>query len=368
MESSLHNIFFYLYPSFVDVNKVLEAQKRGELPRLSDLRVAFLIAIGLTLIQYILTYGIFKPLAVYLLKIHDMKKPPKNSLIDEYNRTPRASKTDMEEIAKKKKVATSEVVEYFRAQRNYHSNLKQISKFNDALWRFSIYTAAVVVGLIATWNKVWLWDFRLCWVDYPFQQQPDNGPYWLYMFELGINFHLLFHHFSAIKRSDFLEMFIHHVATIGLILYSYLINFVRVGTVIMIIHDPSDIFLEGGKCVNYLKPQHRWAKPVCDAIFIVFAVFFFVLRLIIFPFVIKSTLIDAYYTFGPYLPWYIFNGLLFVLMFLHIFWFYLIIKMIFRAILSGEVEKDIRSDDELENDDNLEKTNVKGPSTKPKHE
>ncbi len=39
----------------------------------------------------------------------------------------------------------------------------------------------------------------------------------------------------------------HHVATLALLVYSYWVNFTRVGVMIMLVHDVSDIFLEGAK-------------------------------------------------------------------------------------------------------------------------
>jgi len=50
-----------------------------------------------------------------------------------------------------------------------------------------------------------------------------------------------------IRRKDWLESMIHHVATTLLLVYSYYVNFTRVGVMVLLIHDMSDIFLEAAK-------------------------------------------------------------------------------------------------------------------------
>lgn len=43
---------------------------------------------------------------------------------------------------------------------------------------------------------------------------------------------------------DFLIMFLHHVATISLITFSYVNNMARVGTLVMCLHDAADVLIE----------------------------------------------------------------------------------------------------------------------------
>lgn len=43
-------------------------------------------------------------------------------------------------------------------------------------------------------------------------------------------------------------MFVHHLATIALITFSYINNMVRVGTLVMCLHDASDFLLEVKIC------------------------------------------------------------------------------------------------------------------------
>ncbi|KAG2470371.1 ATS17 metalloproteinase, partial [Polypterus senegalus] len=78
---------------------------------------------------------------------------------------------------------------------------------------------------------------------------------------------------------DFKEQIIHHLATIILLSFSWCANYARIGTLVMITHDASDILLESAKLFHYA----GW-KDICDAIFVCFAVVFIVTRLVIFPF------------------------------------------------------------------------------------
>ena len=128
-------------------------------------------------------------------------------------------------------------------------------------------------------------------------------------------------------------------------------NFSRIGSVILLLHDAADVFLESAKCFNYASKVkgREWAKTVCDVMFALFAITFFVTRLVFFPrFVIYDVLFVSPITFNnDWFGYWTFAGLLITLECLHIFWFYLVMRMVWRLLTTG-IEKDERSDDEEE--------------------
>ena len=62
------------------------------------------------------------------------------------------------------------------------------------------------------------------------------------------------------QRKDFFELTVHHVATLALLFFSYAVNFWRVGTLVMVVHDVADIVLEGAKSLNY-SGMRPWTRP-----------------------------------------------------------------------------------------------------------
>lgn len=142
-------------------------------------------------------------------------------------------------------------------------------------------------------------------------------------------------------------MVIHHIATLILISGSYICNFYTVGFQVMTVHDVADSLLELAKLFNYVSRARPWAQQVTDLLFILFAIVFFISRLVIFPFVVVwRSVQDSYLTVGPARSLDYLHGFLGVLVCLHIFWMSLILRMAIKMAASGTAEKDERSDDE----------------------
>ncbi|KFQ98813.1 Ceramide synthase 2, partial [Nipponia nippon] len=171
-------------------------------------------------------------------------------------------------------------------------------------------------------TKPWFYDLREVWKGYPIQSMLPSQ-YWYYMIELSFYWSLLFSIASDVKRKDFKEQIIHHVATIILISFSWFANYIRAGTLIMALHDSSDYLLESAKMFNYA----GW-RNTCNNIFIVFAAVFIITRLVILPFwIMHCTVVYPLDLYPAFFGYYFFNFMMVVLQSLHIFWAYLIIRM-----------------------------------------
>ncbi|XP_026547281.1 ceramide synthase 4-like [Notechis scutatus] len=217
------------------------------------------------------------------------------------------------------------------------------------------------MALAILYNKPWLWDLRECWVGYP-QQPLQTSIFGYYLVQISFYCSLLISLPFDVKRKDLHEQIVHHLVTVFLIGFSFCLNFIRIGSLVMFLHDISDCLLEVAKMFTYLK----WQKT-CDALFVTFSVAFLVTRLGIFPCkILHNTYYYSMEIYQPFFGYYFFNALLMVLQLLHIFWSYLIIRMVYRFLICGMMEKDLRSqsegsEDEVGHREMEQKNGTKGP-------
>ncbi|XP_071977915.1 ceramide synthase 6 isoform X2 [Engystomops pustulosus] len=242
---------------------------------------------------------------------------------------------------------------WFRQRRNQEKP-STLTRFCESMWKFTFNLYIFTYGVRYLKKTPWLWNTRQCWYNYPYQQLTADLHYY-YVLELSFYWSLMFSQFTDIKRKDFGIMFLHHLATISLITFSYVNNMVRVGTLVMCLHDMADVLLEAAKMANYSKCQ-----KLCDLLFVVFALVFVIARLGVFPlWILNTTLFESWEIVGPYPSWWVFNLLLLLLQSLHLFWSYLIVKIACKAISKGKtgkwnplhVSKDDRSDIESSSDE-----------------
>jgi hypothetical protein len=142
-------------------------------------------------------------------------------------------------------------------------------------------------------------------------------------------------------RGDFQEMAIHHVVTNALVLLSSLCRLTRIGSMVFMVHDFSDVPVDMSKLANFLKWKR--ATAVC---FFLMVFGWLVTRLYILPVTIYgSTLTESHYVlqtgkippvlYGFFRPFF-FVGLG-LLILLHTAWFAMFIKMGYMLIFKNEV-------------------------------
>jgi hypothetical protein len=145
---------------------------------------------------------------------------------------------------------------------------------------------------------------------------------------------------SDTVRGDFREMFIHHVVTNLLVIGSSFCRFTRVGSMVFLVHDISDIPVDLSKLANFLK----W-KATTAVCFATMVGIWLITRLYILPFIIyRSVLLESWLVCsnGYIPPIYhimykpIFAVLIGLLIFLHLFWFTMFIRMGYVLVLKGE--------------------------------
>lgn len=249
----------------------------------------------------------------------------------------------------------TKIVDHIHQLIGYGSNTNKFRRVAETAWRFTFYTTIWFVGLSVLWDQPQFWDVNDSYRDWPHHHIPDKIWYY-YIVETGFYWALLFSTFAFdVRRSDFWEMMLHHMVTIVLLSMSWTINFVRVGTLILIAHDSADILLELGKLCRYA----RWDKAT-TIIFVVFLVCWIGTRLIYFPFwIIHSMLFEAPKFVQKSYRWEnllqrpivprLFFIMLCILLILHLFWTLLLLKIAAKSLKSGV--DDIREDSDSEDND-----------------
>jgi len=230
--------------------------------------------------------------------------------------------------------------------------VKQVQKAIEFAWYFIYYVIFTAFGIYVYSQESWsVPPTANFWRGYP---HPLSNTMWTYyLLELSFYFHGLIAISYEVRRKDFKVMVTHHVVTIWLICHSYWMRLHRVGMITLIIHNISDNFLYGGKVFHYISKAHPSINPFVQALFVIFAVSFFLTRLIAFP---ALVIYPAYFESNVEFPGcpgckesVIVLGTLFAL---HCMWFAMIVKMAVGILRKPDnVIDDVCSEDEEEEED-----------------
>jgi len=217
----------------------------------------------------------------------------------------------------------------------------------------------LIFGCFVFWLEDWWFPTERMWIGWPLQ--PFKPQYKLYyLMELTFYFHCIIALTFEKRRKDFYLNVIHHLSTFMLVGMSYWVRYFRVGLLILIVHNISDVFLYLSKSMHYISYVQPKYRNITTHMFTCFGVSFFLSRLVLLPVLVYSAHVESYSVLGPTMPvWMETNIFLKVLLVLHAYWFYLIIRMArkMNAASDGEFVSDVRSDDseEEEEDSNVGK-------------
>lgn len=271
------------------------------------------------------------------------KRPPANAKLEKAvaNLPKRPTNDDILKICKQTDLHMRAVERWIRQMRK-SERPSEMKKFRETFWRFIFYSSSSILGIWIVHDKKYLWSAAWFFLNYPEDHQIDLPRYVYYMIELAFYCSLMISQFSDVKRKDFVEMFIHHIATIMLISGSYITNMTKIGAIIMLVHDVSDVFLEFAKLAKYAK-----LVKTTTVGFALLAISFITTRMVIFPaYVIRGVIFEGMVILKPFCGFLIvLTGFLLVLQILHLYWFTHLIRTAY-ALLVGKVQKDTRSESE----------------------
>jgi len=244
-------------------------------------------------------------------------------------------------------------------------NEERIYKFGEYVFRLCYHSTISIYGLyyLCYIHPEWWSNTSLMFAEGLVGQDVENLMIWYYLIQTAYNVEALLNIFElsfafqnplkhgigwgkCIKwaptvRGDFREMFIHHLATNALVMLSSSFHLHRAGAVILFLHDISDVPVDLSKLANFVK----WKKTtiVCFAIMVIV---WFITRLILLPYIPGYSivfqcvqLLEDPINMEPsllYSVYWIFVTLCALILFLHVTWFGMFIKMGFVLLSKGE--------------------------------
>ncbi|KAK0070467.1 ceramide synthase 2 [Biomphalaria pfeifferi] len=231
-----------------------------------------------------------------------------------------------------------------------------IYKFKECSWQAFFYSITSCYWLYTLWDKPWMWVTVNCWIGWP-KQHVDNHVFILYLAELSFYWNLLFeiYYRSNYHQKDKKQMVLHHFATITLIYFSWGCNFVRGGSLVLLVHDFADPWLNMTKMAKYLNRQ-----TACEILFVFLLISWIFSRCIIYPYWIMYLavveILDYVTTSSGY---WLTSALLILLQILHFIWTYMLITTALQKFTSGSIKKDSRSESDNELSDSTNEETLK---------
>ncbi|GAA5986529.1 hypothetical protein JCM11641_005229 [Rhodosporidiobolus odoratus] len=259
------------------------------------------------------------------------------------------------------------ITEYLIRPLAHNLGLKSESKvvrFMEQAYAVVYFSASGAFGLyVMSKQPTWWYETKHFWLEYPhWRMDGALKTYYLLQFSYWLQQMIILVMGLEKPRSDFKELVIHHIVTLWLVGWSYMINLTLIGTAVFVSMDLPDICLAFSKCLNYLDLQRT-----SEGSFVIFLVIWHYMRHYLNIRILQSVwnefdLIPAvwrswtstkgwwlFYGFGsgeiPYWMKYQIFAPILALQLVNSFWSYLIWRILFRMI-RGQNATDVREEGE----------------------
>ncbi|KAI0996341.1 hypothetical protein K3495_g11838 [Podosphaera aphanis] len=253
-------------------------------------------------------------------------------------------------------------------------------RFAEQAWLLIYYSVFWSLGMYIMFNSDYWLNFQELWTNWP-SREIGGLRKWYILVQYAFWLQQIMVINIEKRRKDHWQMFMHHIVTTMLIFTSYGYHHTRVANLILCVMDVVDIILPIAKCLKYLG-----FSTLCDFMFGIFMVVWFVARHVIYMMICWSVYIDlpANIKFGCYkgrngaiagpfpppdrighllepfrnpegivcmnnsIKWG-FLGALLLLQGITLIWFWMIVQVALRVLQGGQAD-DSRSDDEEDED------------------
>ncbi|GAA5918664.1 hypothetical protein JCM6882_004179 [Rhodosporidiobolus microsporus] len=276
--------------------------------------------------------------------------------------------------------ARQSITEYFIRPFARSLGLKSESKvvrFMEQAYAVVYFSASGAFGLyVMSRQPSWWYRTEHFWLEYPhWRMDGVLKSYYLLQFSYWLQQMIVLVMGLEKPRSDFKELVIHHIVTLWLVGWSYMINLTMIGTAVFVSMDLPDICLAFSKCLNYLDLQRT-----SEVSFVFFLGVWHYMRHYLNIRILQSVWNEfdlvpqqwrswtsskgwwLFYGFGSgaipqWMKYQIFAPIL-ALQLVNTFWSYLIWRILFR-MLSGHKASDVREEGEDDEDASATKSEAR---------
>jgi ceramide synthetase len=232
---------------------------------------------------------------------------------------------------------------------------KRLHKFCDQGWQTVFHILGVCFQIPTVFGDGLYTNIFRCFDPCPIDQSITSVLKFAYMFELTAYTYAGFQHrFWSPKKRDYYVMFGHHIATCALIIGSYITGAVRIGVLVMFIHDWSDIVFDITQFFNHAHMEGAEFHYVMEVSFLSSMASWFYARLYYLPFkILRGILFDLHAHCAVQFPgqpwkypkcdgapfWRMAVVLLSILTCMHCYWFYLFWLVLVKVVADKETDK-----------------------------